>query len=75
MGRNVDIGLKPFIEEIYDLIYLQENIYRWKYDIEMFLILQLDLFKHQIKDKYQFIYANLTFIACTMNILRAFDFI
>lgn len=41
----------------------------------MFLVNQLDLFKYQLHDKYQFMYANLTFIACTMNILRAYEFI
>lgn len=41
----------------------------------MFLINQLDLFKYQINDHYQFMYANLSFLACTLNLLRAHEFI
>lgn len=41
----------------------------------MFLINQLDLFKYQINDYYQFTYANLSFLACTLNLLRAYEFL
>jgi hypothetical protein len=41
----------------------------------MFLINQLDIFKYNLNDDYQFMYANLSFLACTTNLLRAYDFI
>jgi hypothetical protein len=41
----------------------------------MFLGNQLEVFMKRLNDPYQFKYSNLSFIACTSNIIRAMEFI
>jgi hypothetical protein len=41
----------------------------------MFLSNQLDIFMKRLSDPYQFKYSNLSFVACTVNIIRAMEFI
>jgi hypothetical protein len=54
-------------------VYKAENVYRWKYDIELFLVNQIWLLRHSLANNMQLRYANLSFVACLTNIIRAFE--
>lgn len=63
-----------FIDRIFHLIYVEEHVYSWKYDIQVFLIIQISLMMTRLHDPFQLRYANVSFVAVLKNILRAYHY-
>ena len=62
-----------FVDEIYHLLFMDQNSYGWKYDIQCFCCLASEMMIYQMDDQFMFKYANFIFVACTKNILRLYQ--
>ena len=42
------MGNGPFIDEVYQLVYGNDNVYRWRYEVETFLVVAMQLFAQHL---------------------------
>lgn len=63
------------MDAIYDLLYVDEHVYCWKYDIEVFLVNQIQLLLTEFQEEQQLRYANVSMVAVLKNVIRAHQFI